>query len=84
MPKQANKNNGRAWKMERASVSKKNASRPKSNKFSRTGDSSKKPAPGSRTRTWVGGYTRADGSKVAGYFREIPNSNPQGKMIKTK
>lgn len=78
MPQQKqNKNQskgGRAWKMERASVNKQGASRPKSNKYS-TNDTSKKPAPGSRQRVWVGGYTRQDGSKVEGYFREINSAN---------
>lgn len=59
---------GRAWKMERASVSVPGKSRPKSNKYS-GGDASKTPAPGSRQQIWVGGYTRADGTKVEGYYR---------------
>ena len=42
--------------------------RPRSNKYS-GGDPSKKPEPGSRERVWVGGYTRADGTKVAGHYR---------------
>jgi hypothetical protein len=77
MPKQNNAKSGRAWKLERASVKKKGNARPKSNKFSPTGDKSKKPAPGSRGRAWVGGYTRADGSEVKGYYRQIPNSQSQ-------
>ncbi len=68
-----NRPSGRAWKMERAAVNKKNQSRVKSNKFS-SNDKSKKPAPHSRQRTWVGGYTRADGTKVEGYYREIANT----------
>ena len=59
---------GRAWKLERASVKVPGKSRPKSNKYS-GGDSSKKPAPGTRQQVWVGGYTRADGTKVEGYYR---------------
>ena len=59
---------GRAWKMERASVSEPGKSRPRSNKYS-GGDSSKKPAPGSREQVWVGGYTRADGTKIKGHYR---------------
>jgi hypothetical protein len=62
---------GRSWKLERASVTVKGQSRPRSNKYS-GGDSSEKPAPGSRERVWVGGYTRADGSKVSGYYRATP------------
>jgi hypothetical protein len=48
---------GRAWKLERASVSVPGKSRPRSNKYS-GGDASKKPAPGTRQQIWVGGYTR--------------------------
>jgi hypothetical protein len=59
---------GRAWKMERASVSTAGKSRPRSNKYS-GGDSDTKPAPGSREKVWVGGYTRADGTKIKGYYR---------------
>ncbi|VTT96720.1 unnamed protein product [Gemmataceae bacterium] len=61
-------NSKRSWKLERASVSVPGHSRPRSNKYS-GGDSGTKPAPGSRERVWVGGYTRADGSKVKGYYR---------------
>ena len=59
---------GRAWKMERASVKVAGKSRPRSNKYS-DGDSGKKPAPGTREQVWVGGYTRADGTKVEGHYR---------------
>ena len=62
---------GRSWKLERASVNTRGKARPKSNKYS-GGDTSKKPAPGSRQQVWVGGYTRADGSKVSGYYRSTP------------
>jgi len=61
-------NKGRSWKYERASVTVSNKHRPRSNKYSR-GDSKKRPGTGSRSRVWVGGYTRADGSKVSGYYR---------------
>ncbi|HXF38946.1 MAG TPA: hypothetical protein VN687_04475 [Blastocatellia bacterium] len=67
----ANKS-GRAWKLERASVNGKGA-RPRSNKYS-VSDADRKPAPGSRERIWVGGYTRADGSKVEGYYRSTPTN----------
>lgn len=60
--------NGRSWKNERASVTAKSKNRPRSNKYSK-GDSKKRPAAGSRDRVWVGGYTRADGSKVTGHYR---------------
>ena len=53
---------GRSWKLERASVTTRGKSRPRSNKYS-GGDSGKRPAPGSRDRVWVGGYTRATGAR---------------------
>lgn len=61
---------GRVWKQERASVTTAGSARPRSNKYS-GGDSGKKPAPGERGRTWVGGYTKKDGTKVEGYYRDI-------------
>lgn len=67
----ASKRNNR-WKMERASVTVRGKERPRSNKYSKSSDQGKKPAPGSRDRVWVGGYTRADGTKVEGYFRSTP------------
>ena len=60
-------NSKRSWKLERASVSSANKSRPRSNKYS-GGDSRRSP-PANRERVWVGGYTRADGSKVRGHYR---------------
>lgn len=62
---------GRSWKNERASVTTRGKSRPKSNKYS-GGDTTSRPAAGSRDRVWVGGYTRSDGSKVSGYYRGTP------------
>jgi len=67
----ANKS-GRAWKLERASVNGK-GSRPRSNKYSAS-DADRKPAPGSREKIWVGGYTRSDGSEVQGYYRSTPTN----------
>ena len=61
---------GRAWKLERTSVTRRGENRPTSNKYSDT-DKDKKPGAGERTRVWVGGYTRADGKKVKGHFRKI-------------
>lgn len=58
----------RSWKNERASVARKEASRPRSNKYSAS-DQTRRPTPGSRSRVWVGGYTRNDGTKVAGHYR---------------
>jgi hypothetical protein len=60
---------GRSWKMERAGVNRQGSSRSKSNKYSKS-DLSKRPAPNSRSQVWVGGYKRADGTKVKGYYRE--------------
>lgn len=55
----------RSWKMERAHVRR---GRSSSNKYS-GGDTTRRPAPGSRSRVWVGGYTRSDGTKVSGHYR---------------
>jgi hypothetical protein len=49
-------------------VSAQGKSRPRSNKYSAS-DNDKRPAPHSRSRVWVGGYTRTDGTKVHGYYR---------------
>jgi hypothetical protein len=62
----------RSWKGERASVTARGKSRPRSNKYS-GGDKGKKPASGSRMQVWVGGYRRSDGSKVSGYYRYTPS-----------
>jgi hypothetical protein len=59
---------GRSWKQERASVNTTGRSRPRSNKYSAS-DSHPTPPPGERQRVWVGGYTKADGTKVEGYYR---------------
>lgn len=67
----ANKS-GRAWKLERASVNGK-GTRSRSNKYSAS-DADRKPDPGSRERIWVGGYTRANGSQVEGYYRSTPTN----------
>jgi hypothetical protein len=60
---------GREWKLERASVTVKERARPRSNKYSAS-DNDEKPAPNTRTRYWIGGYTRSDGTKVKGHYRE--------------
>ena len=64
---------GRGWKNERASVSKKNKTRPKSNKYSKS-DTSKRPESGSTERYWRAGYTRKDGTKVKGHYVNKSNS----------
>lgn len=61
------KASGRTWKNERASVSKQNKSRPKSNKYSKS-DTSERPASGSAERYWRAGYTRKDGTRVKGHY----------------
>jgi hypothetical protein len=58
------------WKIERASVHRSGASRAKSNKYS-SGDADTRPAPHTRSKVWIGSYTRADGRKVEGHFRYI-------------
>ncbi|MFO0852487.1 MAG: hypothetical protein U0871_28590 [Gemmataceae bacterium] len=62
---------GRSWKLERASVTTQGRDRPRSNKYS-GGDTTTPPPSGSRDRVWVGGYTRADGVRVDGYYRAAP------------
>ncbi len=61
-------NRKRRWKMERASVRRRGATRARSNKYS-GGDKGKKPPKHARKVAWVGGYTRGDGVKVKGYYR---------------
>jgi hypothetical protein len=68
MAKNSKSSGGRAWKNERASVTSKNKSRSRSNKFSRTSDSSKRPEAGSANQYWRAGYTRKDGTKVKGHY----------------
>ena len=68
MATKAKRSGGRVWKNERASVNKQNRSRPKSNKYSRTSDSSKRPKAGSTEQYWRAGYTRKDGTKVKGHY----------------
>jgi len=59
-----------SWKLERASVHLKGRTRPRSNKYSGS-DKDKRPAPHTRTKFWVGSYTRSDGVHVEGHFRFI-------------
>lgn len=59
------KNSGSAWKNERASVNKKNSSRPKSNKYSGSDRSKRKD---NADQYWVAGYTRKDGTQVKGHY----------------
>jgi hypothetical protein len=59
----------RSWKMERASVHLSSKDRPRSNKYSHS-DDEEKPVPGERSRVWVGGYERSDGTRVRGHYRK--------------
>jgi hypothetical protein len=59
----------RSWKMERASVRRGGRTRSSSNKYSRS-ETTERPSSGSRSRVWVGGYKRSDGTKVSGHYRE--------------
>ena len=67
------KNTKRSWKNERASVNKKNKSRPRSNKYSGS-DSTERPQAGTGERYWRAGYTRKDGTKVKGHYVNKPGS----------
>ena len=62
-------NTDRSWRLERASVHRKGAEA-RSNKYSANdADHDRKPAPHRRSRVWVGGYTRVDGTRVKGHYR---------------
>ena len=74
MAKNTKRSGGRAWKNERASVTTKNKPRPKSNKYSRTSDSSKRPKAGTSEQYWRAGYTRKDGTRVKGHYVKKSNS----------
>ena len=65
MAKNTKRSSGRAWKNERASVDKKNKSRPKSNKYSASDQSRRKE---NAEQYWRAGYTRADGTRVKGHY----------------
>jgi hypothetical protein len=65
MAKNSKDSKGRAWKNERASVDKKNKSRPKSNKYSASDESKRKE---NSEQYWRAGYTRKDGTKVKGHY----------------
>lgn len=58
----------RSWKNERASVHNADRRRPRSNKRSKS-DTTPAADPGSRSRIWVGGYRRSDGTRVEGHYR---------------
>jgi len=65
---------GGAWKQERSSVSLPGRPRARSNKYRpRPTDPTSAPPAGTRQKFWVGGYTKKDGTKVLGHFRDNPN-----------
>jgi hypothetical protein len=57
-----------SWKKERATVHRRGSARSKSNKYSDNDQT--KPRRG-RSRVWVGGYTRQDGTRVEGHYRTL-------------
>ena len=63
---------GKAWKLTRATVHRKDrrgrAHPERSNKYSAS-DHDRKPTARSRSRVWVGGYERSDGTHVQGHYR---------------
>jgi hypothetical protein len=73
MAKNQKSNKSGSWKKERASVSTKNTSRSKSNKYRPASDSSKRPAGGTASQYWRAGYTRKDGTKVKGHYVNKPH-----------
>jgi hypothetical protein len=63
---------GKAWKLERASVTLRGKARPRSNKYRPPpADASPRPPPGQRQKAWVGGYTKGNGTTVKGHYRRI-------------
>jgi len=68
----AKNNKSGSWKKERASVTSKNTSGSKSNKYRPNSDSGKRPAGGTTSQYWRAGYTRKDGTKVKGHFVNKP------------
>lgn len=68
---------GRAWKLERASVHRKGAARAKSNKYSGN-DTDTRPEPFTRSRIWIGAYTRADGHRIEGHYRKAAVKTSRG------
>jgi hypothetical protein len=67
MANRKNNSNG-SWRKERASTTKKN-SKSRSNKYRPVpSDTDKRPAAGTTSRYWRGGYTRRDGTKVKGHY----------------
>lgn|GEM_PF-921261 len=65
MAKKSKTSNNGSWKKERASVDRKNKSRPDSNKYS-ANDKSKRED--NAEQYWRAGYTRKDGTKVKGHY----------------
>lgn len=59
----------RSWRLERASVHRDGADADSSKYSANDATPERRPAPHRRSRVWVGGYTRADGTKVKGHYR---------------
>ena len=74
MVKSKKTNGNGSWKKERASVNSK-TTRPRSNKYRPSSDTSERPGPGSASQYWRAGYTRKDGTKVKGHYVKNPNSS---------
>jgi hypothetical protein len=72
MAKNQKNNKSGSWKKERASVSTKNTSRSRSNKYRPGSDSSVRPGSGSTSQYWRAGYIRKDGTKVKGHYVNKP------------
>ncbi len=68
MANQAQSKRGGSWKKERASVNRKNGSKPRSNKYRPASDGDKRPKAGTGERYWRAGYTRRDGTQVKGHY----------------
>ena len=67
------KNSSGSWKKERASSTNQKTSKSRSNKYRpEPSDSDKRPAAGTASRYWRGGYTRRDGTKVKGHYVNKP------------
>lgn len=72
MAKNTKRSSGRAWKNERASVNSQSKPRPKSNKYSRSSDTSQRRKADSSKQYWRAGYRRKDGTRVKGHYVKRP------------
>jgi hypothetical protein len=72
MATRKSKKSSGSWKKERASVSERGKTKPRSNKYSGT-DSTKHPKSAARGQYWRAGYTRKDGTRVKGHYVKMPS-----------